>query len=679
MKVRNQIILASTVGIIALIIVSVITFGSLADLLENSGWVVHTYNVMGKSSDLTSSMVNQETGMRGYLVTGDSNYLEPYIAGSSDFEEILADLKNTVSDNPVQVDRLNEIEKTALAWKSEAAETFMSIRDDMANSDQLRNQIMDIIRQGEGKTRMDALRVELKKRNLDVELQEHIMLSMLNMETGMRGFVASRDESFLEPFINGKSEIDIYLDETNDPVIRELAEDWIINVGDRVIALQREMNQYASASDLNESMGTNIGKKHMDSLRAQIDVFTEAEESLLVVRQEASLAKSNSTKLVLILGVLISIVVSAPIILFVTRKISNQLGGEPGEVAIITENIAEGNLSSDFDDKRTKVGIYNAIYNMQNNLRAIMSNLKSNSSVINSSSDELSDSVEKIYKVSDTINTSTGEMVTAMQSINASTEEILSLTEEMTHNIDDMTGKVDIGSTEAMTMATQAKLMKKNSEMSQAETKRIYDEKQKAILEALEGKEVVNRIEVMTESISVIANQISLLALNAAIEAARAGEQGRGFAVVADEVRKLSEESSKTVTSIQELTPQVQAAFSGLSTSSEDILTFINDKIIDDYGTFVENSEEYQISSEKLSNVIKGIADNFKHVSEGISEINQGIDHVAATIEEATAGNEEISNNMTNVIEEMEGVYNIAKKQNELSSDLDEIINQFTL
>ena len=71
MKIKYQILGAVLASVALMIGIAAFTFTSLSSMLTNSDWVIHTYEVIDKADELTSSMVNQETGMRGYLVTGD--------------------------------------------------------------------------------------------------------------------------------------------------------------------------------------------------------------------------------------------------------------------------------------------------------------------------------------------------------------------------------------------------------------------------------------------------------------------------------------------------------------------------------------------------------------------------------------------------------------------------------
>ncbi len=70
--------------------------------------------------------------------------------------------------------------------------------------------------------------------------------------------------------------------------------------------------------------------------------------------------------------------------------------------------------------------------------------------------------------------------------------------------------------------------------------------------------ERVRKIDVITETVTFLADQSSTLAINAAIEAARAGEAGKGFAVVAREIRALAADSRKAAAQIKDLLGEVR-------------------------------------------------------------------------------------------------------------------------
>ena len=135
----------------------------------------------------------------------------------------------------------------------------------------------------------------------------------------------------------------------------------------------------------------------------------------------------------------------------------------------------------------------------------------------------------------------------------------------------------------------------------------------------------VNRIGDVVKLIRDIAEQTNLLALNATIEAARAGESGRGFAVVAAEVKALAsqtagatEDITLQVTSIQNLTNNTVGAIRAIGEVMNDI---------DLISAAIAGAVEQQSASTET------IAKNVQQASEGANDLANNMSVVTKAVD----------------------------------------------
>ncbi|MCP4935422.1 MAG: HAMP domain-containing protein [bacterium] len=126
--------------------------------LENdTRLIIHTFNVIQKASAVIAAAVDMETGMRGYLLAGKDEFLNPYKSGSKRFDKLTEELKTTVSDNIAQVQLLSEVQKTIGDWKTKVTEKQIDLRHKIGDAKTM-DDMADLIGQAKGKSYFDKFR-----------------------------------------------------------------------------------------------------------------------------------------------------------------------------------------------------------------------------------------------------------------------------------------------------------------------------------------------------------------------------------------------------------------------------------------------------------------------------------------------------------------------------------------
>jgi len=123
-------------------------------------WVNHTHEVISYSERFLSNLKDTETGQRGYLLTNDASYLQPYHAGLIDSKANFQKLKELTKDNPKQQERLDLIHEKVGIKFAELAQSIELSKNSSDNREALR-----LVKENKGKQYMDSLRTLLTNFN----------------------------------------------------------------------------------------------------------------------------------------------------------------------------------------------------------------------------------------------------------------------------------------------------------------------------------------------------------------------------------------------------------------------------------------------------------------------------------------------------------------------------------
>lgn len=503
-----------------------------------------------------------------------------------------------------------------------------------------------------------------------------LLTDLVNQETGVRGYVATGEKMYLEPYHAGKESIRTTLDEIdlllhNYPIMAEL----INKAKPQIFALDE---YFQSLIDLVDNGNLELARSVVSDGKILFDSYRETHAEItrdiakIIEDSHHGIVDSQSSAVVMISSVLVfALAITILLALLLIRSISRPVK----KASLAMTRIAEGDLTVEEIKTKNKdeIGVMIHTFNqMVRNLKDLVSAVGDNSDHIAAMSEQLSSSTDQNMLAIEHITSTMEEIATGSNTQADSVEDTKHLVNNLSDKISELTRN-------AMFMSDSSIKASESANDGHKHIDEAVKQMQEIDLTVNNSAEVVSQLGEQIQEIgsivgviNSIANQTNLLALNAAIEAARAGEAGRGFSVVAEEVRVLAEQSTTATKNISSIIATIQEGAEKAITEMGKGTTAVN-KGSEIVGLAGGAFNQILTSIKQLSDQIKAATHAMEDINRNsenmVSNMNQvskitqvtasGTQTALSSIEEQAASMEEItaaSNTLAGMAEELQSV-----------------------
>lgn len=603
LDIKKKLLVGFAAVVLVSVILSTIVFVNFSGYTTAIGWDVHTYKVLSDIDNIVASMVNMETGQRGFSITGDEKFLEPYNKGKIDFDKYFNDAKQLTSDNPAQQENLNKIKQLKESWQ-QVAENSINLRREIASKNKTIDDVIKEETAAKGKTFMDNLRnvaADCSKNENTLLIERDKSLASTESVTKAVLIFGTIIAILLSLFIA------FYISKIITTGISR-----VVNAANKLSTGDLNIDMEVTSKDEIGTLAESfiIMKNTIRNLIGEIRVLSEnAIEGHLSVRGNTSKFSGDFQNIVDGVNKTLDAVV------------------EPvKEATTVLEEMAKANLRVEVagDYKGDHAVVKNAINKTIMTFNEVLGNINYASEQVSTGSKHVSDS-------SQTLSRGSTEQASSIEEITASIEQVASQTKQNAENANKANELASLAKEKAVQGNTQmAEMLKSMNEINDSS----------------------NNISKIIKVIDEIAFQTNILALNAAVEAARAGQHGKGFAVVAEEVRNLAARSADAA---KETTEMIEGSIKTVDSGTKiatDTAAALN-QIVDGVA--------------KVANLVDEIAAASNEQASGIAQVNQAVLQVSrvvqtnsATSQESAAASEELSS-QAELLKELVSKYKLKK------------------
>lgn len=516
------------------------------------------------------------------------------------------------------------------------------------------------------------------------EASRDLFTNLVQIETGVRGYILTEKEDYLEPYFVGTTEL-----AKNLTLIRQFEEKYPVMIDlignkayPQIKALQAyfdsqvELVKHGKIKEALDKLGN--GKREMDEFKKVNQMILKSVKSLIEDASAKTNEAATQAKLSILIGAsgtlvvsLLSAVLLVKGIVRPVRRISRQLSEIADGEGDLTRSIS---IAAD-DELGDLAHSFNR---MTASLRQLIRQMGQSAEMVMASSEELTASIEHNGKASEQMALSIqGLAVDADKQVVHIKGNVAALT-EMTGGL----GQIAAGASEVSNYAnhTSTIAMEGTKRIEQATSqmdsiKKTVDGLADHINELGKGSQEIEKI---VEAITAIAAQTNLLALNAAIEAARAGEHGRGFAVVAGEVRKLAEQSavsSRQITGlIVDIQEEINQAVRSMKQSAEEVqegIVFVH-QVGESFG-------QIKAAVDEVASRILKVSDTSRDITSGTDQLARSFEQMIAVMEHSAWGTQEASSVAEVQFASMEEITASASSLAKMSEELQLLVARFKI
>ena len=388
LKTKTKVISVAIFPLALIAGVGVLTVSNLGKMSDTSQLVTQTQDVLSQSTEMSASAYEMESGLRGYLLAGQDQYLEPYDRGSAATFEALAQLREKVSDNPEQVARLDEAERILKGWQTDVAEGSIQLRRDIGDALTM-NDMADEVKKAKSETFFATIKGAILKFVEEEEVlladrrqvfntlvrtgiaspeyissslqavelayesineSRELLATAVGMESSVRGYLLSGDEAYLKRFDDGKARFDELSQSLQEAVADRLIQQnrlgkiaklynlWRDVAVEPLLEMRREIGDAATMDDMADLVREGRGKQYFDEFTSVMAAFQAAETEVMIAREAKSTEISEMTRLMLPVSIGAAILLGG-ILAFV---IGTSLARAVNRITVSIKGLADG-------------------------------------------------------------------------------------------------------------------------------------------------------------------------------------------------------------------------------------------------------------------------------------------------------------------------------------------------